>query len=232
MGTVYNQIIEEQALEKMRDPATATAILDTLAKMNKGEWPKREIANVISRSQGSYTITDAMAWIEFCGHWLCGAILEVGIDTGRGPKRDSDRQGNQRILDTLPKPFVAKFTGQQTRSADGYLEWTKPIRMYRHILMADGTMRNEQAMVRPGLVPLEAGTLSGYVVLQDLEGDSTGVARWPYGSDFITLMIGTKASPLAPFPMSLPRWRDDPEEVGHEDSSQPLLNLEDARPAR
>lgn len=223
MSNAYTLIVEEHVEKLMGDPATAAAVLGELKAMNDGVYETHAVELFVTR-RGRFTIADAYVHMICRAHWHFGAILEIGVQPGikGGPKADKDRQGNQRILDTLPDPFRGKFYGEQTQGPDGWIEWSDTIVMEQHLISRTGEHSSRSIRVEPDGALLEAGSLSGYVMLQHLETGSP-VARWPYDCDYLTLMIPSKCHEDSPFRLSLPGWRDDPDE---DEDDLPVIKIQ------
>lgn len=110
-----------------------------------------------------------------------GTIGRFLVRAGGVPRSDASRAENAELLADLPSPFgafVAPGQGTSTHG-DGRLEWIEPV----EVDVPSGTVT-----LAPRSVPLEIGTSqSSRTLLHLLE--EQGVARWPYGHDWITILV-------------------------------------------
>lgn len=123
-----------------------------------------------------------------------GAIGIVKVRAGGEPRRDSAREANAAHLADLPEPFAGEvYMDQHNGDSDGKLSWTEPVTIDVstqatwedcegvHPLLAPVT-------VRSGWIPLEIGTTQASRTLLHVREEG-GVARWPYGSDWIWVFL-------------------------------------------
>lgn len=132
-----------------------------------------------------------------------GEVASVRIGTDGKPGPDKDRVGNQSKLDDLPGPFTAVVDPDQGTSTfgDGTLAWHETIKMEKslgvpHIDLATDHRAPVEIIsdFPPGDVPLEIGTSKpSRTYMHLLNGQ--GVARWPYGSEYIWLFVPTETMP-------------------------------------
>lgn len=129
-----------------------------------------------------------------------GAVVLTGAQTKGGPGRDKDREGNASRLAELCAPFSADVDLEQNSAAeDGTLTWSAPIKCDRSagVSFIDPCPRTAMrrlmmpAPVAPKSVPLEIGSSSPSRTMWHLLEDGA-VARWPYGADFLTLLVNFK----------------------------------------
>lgn len=101
-------------------------------------------------------------------------VLVVKVPV-RGQVSSNHRtEDNQQLLSTLPLDFSATFTGRQA-DADGVFEWKRPLRL-------------AGATIEAGFVPLEFGTTNAWTTWEHIAFHG-GVARLPYGSEYLYLFI-------------------------------------------
>jgi hypothetical protein len=131
---------------------------------------------------------------------MSGEFGQVQISTHGTPHPDCDRNANQAGLDDLLGPFVARVDPDQNTSdfGDGLLKWNEPIQVEQSmgVCHTDTASGHSSPVIfvktiPPGRVPLEIGTTTASTTLGHLLRLG-GVARWPYGSDRITLFLRTK----------------------------------------
>jgi hypothetical protein len=124
-----------------------------------------------------------------------GELGRIPIRAGGHPWSDKEREHNALLLADLPHPFVAELDmTQNCADSDGLLRWTEPV----EVQVATGRTEAStgvgaravlaNAIIRPGSVPLEVGyTMPSRTALHAHE--DRGVARWPYHSDWIWLIV-------------------------------------------
>jgi len=129
--------------------------------------------------------------------WDRGVLAAARVEVGNYPECNSAVADNNVLLADLPSPFAAEFDPQHGASAtdDGRLWWSAPIEM------KVGPLRCPKVIqVGPRFhTPLEVGSThieqSWVHICRSL-----GLARWPYGSRHILLMVVpyAKASTVLP----------------------------------
>lgn len=105
------------------------------------------------------------------------ALKKVLVTAIPLPERASSNhraEDNQRLLSTLPSVFSAQFSGRPA-DGDGVFRWKKPLQL-------------TSESVDVGLVPLEVGSTSCWTTWEHIAFHG-GVARLPYGSDYLYLFI-------------------------------------------
>lgn len=160
------------------------ATLGQLARITPAQWPLEQVA--------AFTALHT----KICA----GEILLVQIGTALmrgGPKADAQRKENAQALARLPAPFHADVDlTQNGGDADGTLKWDAPIRMDAAsgvVFLGPCRLDLKQPVpivrtVADGWAPLEIGsTTPSRTLLHLLEAGA--VARWPYGSDHIWLLV-------------------------------------------
>lgn len=124
-----------------------------------------------------------------------GFYAQCEIPVGAVPGSDRDREGNAASLAALEHPFQAQVDMTQNGAGqDGFLHWTQPIVATRSTGVALlEPQHGETAVVAPrtigaGRAPLEIGYTLPSRTLAHLKREGR-VARWPYDSEIITLVI-------------------------------------------
>ena len=132
-----------------------------------------------------------------------GTVGRVLVRAGGEPGRDSDREHNAGLLAEMPEPFVAELDmSQNCADSDGVLRWTEPIQVHVATTEREDGVGGEcavlaPAVIRPGRVPLEVGSTMPSRTALHLREDR-GVAHWPYGSDWIWLLVRMEHLALRP----------------------------------
>ncbi len=187
----------------LSDPGWAIYLADLLARMKGGAYdPDYLDLSIQGTFRGDYSIYDAFAFSWFAEWVWSGRILSARVYPPRldppGPFRDHQAEENNLVLSYLPKPFEGRFTGGDTAGPDGQISWSCPVKLSRVTDCGDRAL-HEHVVVEPRSIPLEAGSLSNYNTHHHLIR-SDGVARWPYGCSFITVMVVEPAGELAGLP--------------------------------
>lgn len=106
---------------------------------------------------------------------LC--YFEVPVSSGA--YKDEDDIRIVRELKRLEPPFVASFRGR-TEDFDGFFSWDEPLSIMKQ--------RGAITYVPPRKVPLEIGYTQGVTTLLHIQ-QRGGIARWPYGSSLISVLL-------------------------------------------
>ncbi|MFD6490700.1 hypothetical protein [Streptomyces sp. NPDC060188] len=149
----------------------------------------------------SWPPEQAAAYLRLHTGLMRGEFGRVGIDVSHSPDSDANREQNASRLGELPHPFRATVDVEQNfADCDGRLQWVKPIRIERSV----GAAYYDHGLPSPILlaqeivgsaVPLEIGVSHPSRTLLHLLQEG-GVARWPYGSSTVTLLINVRKLPL------------------------------------
>lgn len=169
-----------------------TAVIGQTFRVGPANWPMEQMA--------AFTAVHTKICV--------GEVLQVligGADTDGGPFADKRRDDNAAKLADLPEPFQAEVDRSQNGADyDGTLKWHAPIQMDGatdavFLPPCSRAMKQPLAIVSTvsaGWAPLEIGyTMPSRTMLHLLQHGS--VARWPYGSDTIRLLV-RKDGPVEP----------------------------------
>ena len=193
MCQTCRQYIEERVNKKLCDPVTAKILTDVLAAMNGGEFSPEYCETLVGKGfrRSGYDIYDAHVLAQLHVRYFTGGLLSRFVcftRDGITPFRDAEKVKNNEALAWLEKPFRARFEGG-LGPGDGCLEWTEPIPVRRLIQNAKtGKVKEETVIIKPQSIPLEVGSSSYHCTWHHM-WDSMGVARWPYGHEYITLLL-------------------------------------------
>jgi len=136
-----------------------------------------------------YDWYDAAAFDEVIVHAQHGWVAISFIAVGAHPGRDRDLTGNREKLARLPEPFHAAVTSGGF-DCDGWLEWRQAIDI-EHPLLDETQLR---LRFPPSGVPLEIGHTEPETTIWHLRSEG-GVARWPYESSHLALILATTGPP-------------------------------------
>lgn len=176
------------------DDDYAAAIGQTL-RSTPASWPMEQVA--------AFAAVHAMVCTGEVAQVLIGA---EGLNGG--PVVDRRREENAAQLADLPDPFQAAVDADQSGAeCDGTLKWDVPITMdaASGLVLLDSCRRGVKQPVSvvttaaAGWAPLEIGTtMASRTLLHLLEEGA--VARWPYGSDCIRLLVRRAGPVVVPLP--------------------------------
>jgi len=175
--------------------------------LRAGDVYDPELVNAIGQERGhptSWTAAQVATFGRIYVDVMGGRVAHVGIYVGGGPYADRARAKNAARLSAAASPFVATLDMEQNgHTGDGWLRWTEPISLHKSTglpyIEPDGSELPLYipTAVAPGSVPLEVGTSKASVTYWHLRLHG-GVARWPYGSNWIRLLLDTKRFPHNP----------------------------------
>jgi hypothetical protein len=114
-----------------------------------------------------------------------GLLVLSTVPVGAAPGRDRQTALNNERLAGLPDGYSAEFFGGHDDD-DGLFEWQELIEV-RHRQQDDSTIT---VSYPPWQLPLEVGHVEPETVIHHIRR-SGGVARWPYRSENIVLLIST-----------------------------------------
>jgi hypothetical protein len=200
MTTIYDDALKIAWEEKSKDPEYAKAIFDVYTRMLSGSFNQKFLDMVFQKYRENYDIYDAYAFAQIGAGIFDGSIVTAEIDIGQSPHEDKAIEDNNRIISsvqnigtlkdtktgyqrTVGKVFQAEFWGG-LESSDGYVKWAEPIYMLQQV---DGTT-TKSIEIPPGQIPLEVGYTSAARTMNHL-GIERGLARWPYDSNIVTLLV-------------------------------------------
>lgn len=127
------------------------------------------------------------AWMH--NKLITGELFTIKVRAASAPHMDRFREENMDAVRDLPEPFYAEVdVSQNCADSDGDLWWTEPVVGSQTVWPDDDHNEGQSVLIRPFKVPLEVGsTKPSRTSLHIREG--RGVARWPYGTDWITIFV-------------------------------------------
>jgi hypothetical protein len=204
----YHDILRDSVADQLTDPETAAFAATCLKQLKSGFWDQSYVDMIFQHFSSRPDIYDAYYFGTIHGLLCLGRVLIAQIEVGSTPSADSEKAKNaaalwevslpylyvdkdNKTLDKLPLGTMrAKFSpshGYSGSDGDGYFEWLRPLHFSFSI--ADGESYRKR--IRKGSVPLEVGytrvTTTWIHLMQH-----GGVARWPYGSDKLFVLINVK----------------------------------------
>jgi hypothetical protein len=191
MCSTCARVAEEVSIAWLKDEQKRELLLGIHVKMVEGFYNPSYLGLVIDpHFRRTYNLADAVVWANFLSLYFSGRVLaaEVGVPNDATPFSDKDTEGNNQVLASLFEPFTAQFFGGKSTDGDGSFAWNEPISLTRTLDDTMGNVTTESVSVGPRSVALEVGSVNTYNTLHRLRFGS-GVARWPYDSSTITILI-------------------------------------------
>lgn len=172
-----------KAVEELeKNPDWAPILCDAFVKICRGFFSPDYVAIVSDRWGDALTFGDVYSFIQVHSALSSGQALMTQVDVGAQPQLDKYVKENNSLLQALPHPFSAEFWGGKG-DEDGQLAWSEAIEASARLV--DG--KEKGGTIPAGTAPLEVGHTNGFTTLRHL---SLGrrLARWPYGSNTITII--------------------------------------------
>jgi hypothetical protein len=217
MSTVYSEAARNAVVSHVSDdPRWASILSDIVIKLNSNFYNKEFVRVFMQYSwhHGKYTLEDAYCFITTWGLIHDKKVGIVQVYVGETPVEDRNSEKNQALLDkglsehalcVFCSPvkfdgthdtnnyllfdgldrsiFKASFYGG-AGDFDGVFEWLESICLVTGAI-EDGS--SETVRIKNGTAPLEVGTTNAERTLTHV-ASGEGVARWPYDSEYITLL--------------------------------------------
>jgi len=171
------------------DPSVAPFLGTCLGDMLTGFYPKPFIDAVFQKPEDGPDIYDAYVFSQVVGRMALKELALLVISVGETPRKDREVEANNAILSRLAFPFVASFVGETKGDDDGYLAWAEPTLF--GVESEDDPTGGETVVIQPARVPLEVGTTRSSRTFTHL-AENGGIARWPYGSDYIHVLVDVR----------------------------------------
>lgn len=202
--STHGKAIREAADKVLRsDWRSRRVICDYLVKMQLGHFSKSYLDTVLQKWRDSpYDLYDAYTFCQVHGLILRGAIAMAEVNIGYEPQADKEVAFHKEVLQRRDdKLFYGDFWGEKTEY-DGWVNWTRPTRF--EIKRCDDKGRligRDFPVLEPREVPLEVGYTEGSRTLTHLRFRGA-LARWPYGSQIITIWVVVDPNQLASYILS------------------------------
>lgn len=188
----------------MREPGYAPMLMEAKDRLRAGQRWSPDFVDAVGRDrwdQWPLHQVDAFACVNALIH--TGAYGMVLVSVGATPCADKEREANAAALANIHPSFVAELDmDQHCGDSDGWLYWHDEITVecstgtsYYSPTGHPGSVMTKRR-IPPGSVPLEVGSTLPSRTAIHLAMDG-GVARWPYGSELITLFLNLQAHCLA-----------------------------------
>ncbi|MFI8930627.1 hypothetical protein ACIG3E_23480 [Streptomyces sp. NPDC053474] len=200
MGTTHEQAAHALLDRLLRDEGSAEALTRIRRRLGTPGFYTPQFVNAVGqvfrRDSARWPPHQAACFLMIHHRVLTGKVAEVTVEVGQEPGPDADRTGNAAALADLPEPFEASLDLEQYGAdEDGLLLWERPITVTRCTGTFFYTDCGSVPVTRPNRlpdaqVPLEVGYTLPSRAWSHLLLDG-GVARWPYGSRHLHLLLNT-----------------------------------------
>lgn len=200
MSNFHEEMAASLLDQMLFSPSVASVLAETRLQL-RSERIDQAYVMAIGQTQYSpaaWPAEQAAAFLRIHAGLTSGEFAQVVVGVGDTPQRDRDRTINQQRLKRLHEGFSARLNPDQNGAdADGHLWWTNEILADRSTGQADpGRSGRPSPIVNAvpipaGGVPLEVGVSKPSRTLLHLLQHG-GVARWPYGFDTVTILLGMR----------------------------------------
>ena len=184
---MLRQECEFHVSKLMTNADWVTVLSQATAQLNSGtEYPRGYIDCIVQKWArfNTFDIYDTHDFLQVHTMIRTGEIALFQVPIGVYPVSDKETDRMNSLLSLLRYPFSAKFEGG-TQGSDGYFKFDAPINCI--LTHENGTQRG--FVIAPAQeIPLEVGYQSAHKTLFSCKAE-TGVARWPYGHDCITVFV-------------------------------------------
>lgn len=189
--SVHRQAAENATREFMRTRAGCEVVTTWLDRLRDGtvtKYENIEMVNAIFQKPFRPDLCDAYCFAQIRSMVLSGEIEWSAFWVGQGPMADKARAENREILrSALPSSMKADIWDENCTEGDGSFSWSKPLTFIRSWAGKRGKETTARTIVPKGRFVLEVGSTEASRTLLWLRGPYLGLARWPYGSSWLTL---------------------------------------------
>lgn len=206
MGGIAERVIKQVVDELCtRDDHWAPLLFKTAKQLREKSYYATWYVDILFQKFGRFPadIYDAYCFLQVHSMIQCGDLMSVYVDVGKEPEADKNIEYNDGVLKNLSYPFSGTFYGG-LGDQDGRLSWLGDIKVNRtnhttdltdeeveqcnkqcsHVQVVDFNGHADQS------APLEVGYTQAWTTLLHLKR-SGSLARWPYGSTKIWLLVMT-----------------------------------------
>lgn len=187
MSAWHERAVEAATTRLLEEPESKALLHGMRRKLETGFYPEWFVDVVMQRGWSGLKLADAFAFANIWAWVQNGDVALVRIGLFGTPAPDAEIETNRARLSTLVEPFKAEVWNG-TADSDGFLSWDREIALdcQPRPRRADGAPTAHPR--RPGRAPLEIGLTRSSRTFMHLAAEGA-VARWPYGHDFVTLLI-------------------------------------------
>jgi hypothetical protein len=196
---MHEEIAEEMLDEILSHPGAAAVLAGWRRRFKEGDYDSQYVAQIgqTQRAPAYWPLEQVAAFLKVHTGIMSGLYAHVEVSVGAGPGPDADRTGNATKLRGTHGLFRAELDMEQNGAdCDGWFSWKTAIQANKSSglgLVTDcGTAPvNMGVEIPPGGVPLEVGSSKASRTYLHLHMEG-GVARWPYDSDRIGLLMNVE----------------------------------------
>jgi hypothetical protein len=204
MPTVHEQMAAKLMDQMLYSPSAAQVLAETRQALRSGRMDAtyRDRIGQTQHRAAYWPPEQAAAFLRVHAGLTSGEFAVALLEVGEVPAGDADRRVNAERLARMHPAFAARLDAEQSNAeGDGEVCWTASIRAQRSTgrPISGGATPSPQLSaheVPPGCVPLEIGlTFPSRTLLHLLKHG--GVARWPYQSTVVALLLNTQTEGAA-----------------------------------
>ena len=204
MPTVHEQMATKLMDQMLYSPSAARVLAETRQALRSGRMDAtyRDRIGQTQHRAAYWPPEQAAAFLRVHTGLMSGEFAMALLEVGEVPAGDADRRVNAERLARMHPAFAARLDAEQSNAeGDGEVCWTASIRAQRSTgrPLSGGATPSPQLSaheVPPGCVPLEIGlTFPSRTLLHLLKHG--GVARWPYQSTVVALLLNTQTQGAA-----------------------------------
>lgn len=202
MPSIHEEVLKEK-VDRLTtdDPNWRLLLSDVLRRFEDGFYSQDYIDAILQNWwRHRYDIYDAYAFTQVHAQILTGKVAISLVKIGATPRGDKEVDYHNAVLADSPSHmFFGTFYGGLA-DQDGSFTWKSNVEftVQRYDGAANKVPKPRPISVAPRTVPLEVGYTKGSRTMLHL-GAEHGLARWPYGSESITVFVT-----IDPFILKLP----------------------------
>lgn len=204
MATVHEQMAAKLMDQMLYSPSAAQVLAETRQGLRSGRMDAayRDRIGQTQHRAAYWPPEQAAAFLRVHSGLMSGEFAVTLLEVGEVPAGDADRSVNAERLARLHSAFEARLDAEQSNAeGDGEVRWAAPVRAQRSSgrSSSDGSAPSPEVSVYevpPGCVPLEIGLTFPSRTLMHLIKHG-GVARWPYRSTVVALLLNTQTEGAA-----------------------------------
>ncbi|MCP3763675.1 hypothetical protein NLX67_14965 [Domibacillus sp. A3M-37] len=177
----------------LKEPEWFPLMYGYIDKLQNGHYEPKYVVDSIfqkSRFNPDIDIVDAYCFAHIWAGIHSEIIITAAIEIGQGPYQDSKVELNNKLLEKIADtdcPGKATFVPQQGASAndDGIFKWNEEM-WFAKQNHPKGT--KTLIPLKDGYLPLEVGSTDSFRTFRHIF-QGFGVARWPYNSPYLYVMV-------------------------------------------
>jgi len=204
VATVHEQMAAKLMDQMLYSPSAAQVLAETRQGLRSGQIDAayRDRIGQTQHRAAYWPPEQAAAFLRVHTGLMSGEFAVALLEVGEVPAGDADRSVNAERLARLHPAFAARLDAEQSNAeGDGEVRWSASVQAQRSTgrPLPDGAPLSPELSVYavpPGCVPLEIGLTFPSRTLMHLLKHG-GVARWPYQSTVVALLLNTQTEGVA-----------------------------------